>query len=254
MDKKRLPLISTWVLSATLIFVGYIVKTPYKQQLPSQQGITNTVSVAWEWKSLVSPDTLSINIQISELAKTTKEAQDKVNEKVAKIKEITNDFDIPKEDIQTKNVNVYTEYDRSNNERKLVGYRSQQNINIKVKWNNFTEKGSDIMNKISEIGEINVNSVNFIIDDKSAAMEEAREKAFNDAKSKAEQLAKLWGLSLGKPTMITDQNISYSYDRPMPLYAMDSKAVWMGEMETDDWLSAGQMEITANINIVYELQ
>jgi uncharacterized protein YggE len=47
------------------------------------------------------------------------------------------------------------------------------------------------MNKISEIGEINVNNVNFIVDDKSKAMEEAREKAFNDAKAKAEQLAKL---------------------------------------------------------------
>ena len=47
------------------------------------------------------------------------------------------------------------------------------------------------MNKISEIGEINVNNVNFIVDDKSKAMEDAREKAFNDAKTKAQQLAKL---------------------------------------------------------------
>ncbi|HCY21118.1 TPA: hypothetical protein DIC40_04675 [Patescibacteria group bacterium] len=79
------------------------------------------------------------------------------------------------------------------------------------------------MNKISEIGEINVNNINFILDDKSVAMEEAREKAFNDAKAKAEQLAKLGGLTLGQPTMITEQEIQYNYDRPM--YAMEAKAM-----------------------------
>ena len=53
MEKKRIGLISTGVLCATLIFVGYVIKTPYKQQIPSQQGITNTVSVAGEGKSLI---------------------------------------------------------------------------------------------------------------------------------------------------------------------------------------------------------
>jgi len=254
MDKKRLWLISTGVLSATLIFVGYVIKTPYKQQISSQQWITNTVSVYGEGKSLTAPDTLSINIQISELGKTTKEAQDKVNTKITKIKDILKEFDIPKQNIQTTNMNVYTEYDRSNNERKLLWYRSQQDMNIKVKWDNFPEKWWDIINKISEIGEINVNGVSFIVDDKSKAMEDAREKAFEDAKAKAEQLAKLWWLTLGKPTMITEQEIQYNYDRPM--YAMEAKAMDSGawNIVNQESLSPGQLEMTANVNIVYELK
>ncbi|HCY21117.1 TPA: hypothetical protein DIC40_04670 [Patescibacteria group bacterium] len=127
-------------MCGTLIFVGYVIKTPYKQQISSQQGITNTVSVAGEGKSLTAPDTLSINIQISELGKTTKEAQDKANAKIAKIKEALKEYNIPKQDIQTTNLNVYTEYDRTNNTRKLLGYRSQQDLNIKVKGENFSEK------------------------------------------------------------------------------------------------------------------
>lgn len=253
MDKKRLWLISTAVLSATLIFVGYVIKTPYKQQISSQQGITNTVSVAGEGKSLTAPDTLSINIQISELGKTTKDAQDKANAKITKIKEVLKEFNIPKQNIQTTNVNVYTEYDRSNNTRKLLGYRSQQDLNIKVQGEWFAEKGGDIMNKISEIGEINVNNINFIVDDKSKAMEDAREKAFNDAKAKAEQLAKLGGLSLGKPTMITEQEIQYSYDRPMYAKEMAMDA-GMGNAMNEAALSPGQLELTARVNIVYELK
>lgn len=253
MDKKRLWLISTAVICWTLIFVGYVIKTPYKQQISSQQWITNTVSVAWEWKSLTAPDTLSINIQISELGKTTKDAQDKANAKIAKIKEALKEYNIPKQDIQTTNLNVYTEYDRTNNTRKLLGYRSQQDLNIKVKWDKFSEKGANVINKISEIGEINVNNINFILDDKSKAMEEAREKAFNDAKAKAEQLAKLGWLTLGQPTMITEQEIQYNYDRPM--YAMEAKAMdWAGNVMNDQSLSAGQLEMTARVNIVYELK
>jgi uncharacterized protein len=253
MDKKRLWLISTAVLAATLIFVGFMLKTPYKQQISTQQWITNTVSVAWEGKSLTSPDTLSINIQISELGKTTKEAQDKANEKITKIKEILKEFDIPKQNIQTTNINVYTEYDRTKEERKLLGYRSQQDLNIKVQWEGFAEKGGNIMNKISEVGEINVNNVNFIVDDKTKAMEEAREKAFNDATEKAKQLARLWGLSLGKPTMITEQEIQYYYDRPMYAkeMAMDAGA---GNTMNEATLSPGQLELTARVNIVYEIK
>lgn len=252
MDKKRLWLISTAVLSATLIFVWYVIKTPYKQQIPSQQWITNTVSVAGEGKSLTAPDTLSINIQISELGKTTKEAQEKANSKIAKIKEILKEFDIPKQNIQTTNVNVYTEYDRSNNTRKLLWYKSQQDISIKVQWEWFAEKGWNIINKISEVGEINVSNVDFIVDDKSKTMTDAREKAFNDAKSKAEQLAKLGWLTLGNPTMISEQELQYNYDRPM--YAKEMSVGGNMNAMNEESLSPGQLELTARVNIVYELK
>ena len=97
-----------------------------------------------------------------------------------------------------------------------------------------------------------MNNVSFIVDDKTKAMEDARQKAFDNAKAKAEQLAKLGGLTLGKPTMISEQEIQYSYDRPM--YAMESKAMAAGNAMNDESLSPGQLEMTATVNIVYELK
>ena len=46
MDKKRFLLISTGVLAGSLIFMGYQIRVPYKEQIPNQQGITNTISVS----------------------------------------------------------------------------------------------------------------------------------------------------------------------------------------------------------------
>ncbi len=255
MDTKRFWLISTAVLSATLIFVGYFIKTPYKQQIASQQGITNTVSVSGEGRSSASPDTLLININVSELGKTTKEAQDKANTKIKQIKDSLQEFDIPEKNIHTTNLNIMTEYNWTNNSRKLLWYRSEQQVNIKVQWDNFAIKWWEVINKISEIGGIWINNVQFTINDTSNVKKEAREKAFADAKAKAQQLAKLGGLSLGKPTMITESDIQYFYERPVyanakEMLMMDTGMWWADESN----LSPGEMELSTIINIVYELK
>lgn len=250
MDKKRVPLISTAVLAATLIFVGYEIKIPYKQQISSQQGITNTISVAGEGKSYATPDTLQINISVSELGKTTSEAQKITNDKIGKVKDVLTTFDVKKENIQTTNVNVNPEYDWTNNTKKMLGYRSQQSLTIEVNGENFSKKGADIIAKIWEIGNINVDSSSFILKDKAKATEEARAKAFEEAKKKAEQLAKLWGVDLGKPTMIADQDVSYS----APIYyAKEAMGAGDSTMNTQP-LSPGQTEITIRINITYEIK
>ena len=60
----------------------------------------------------------------------------------------------------------------------------------------FEQKGADLIAKISEIGGVNVDNTTFSVKDQSKASQEARDKAFKDAQSKAEQLAKLAGVSL----------------------------------------------------------
>jgi hypothetical protein len=71
--------------------------------------------VIGEGKAKVQPDTLTINLSISELGKTTKEAQTKANEKASQIQSILEKAGVKKENIQTANLNVYPEYNRSNN-------------------------------------------------------------------------------------------------------------------------------------------
>jgi uncharacterized protein YggE len=108
MDKKRILLMSTVILAGSLIFTGYQIKSPNA----GQQGTTNTINVAGEGKAYVTPDALLINLSVSELAPSTKEAQTIANQKIAGIKKMLEEFKIAKEDIKTQNVNIYPEYDR----------------------------------------------------------------------------------------------------------------------------------------------
>jgi uncharacterized protein YggE len=70
---------------------------------------------------------------------------------------------------------------------------------------------------------VNIDDTSFDLKDPNAAMLIARQKAFDDAQTKAQQLAKVGGVTLGKPVMITDNSMQYT---PIPYYrnmAMDVK-------------------------------
>jgi hypothetical protein len=233
----------------------YQIKVPYKDQVPNQQWITNTVSVNWEWKSYAVPDTFIINVSVTESWATTKEAQTKMENKILKIKEVLWNNDIKKEKVKTVSVNVYPEEDWNNWQRKLLWYRSTQTVEIEINWSWFTQKWSKIISQLGDVWGININNTYFNLKDKDKAVQEARTKAFENAKQKAQQLAKLWDLDLWKATMISE---SESSNMPSPYPIMYAKAEsnmwgWVADMNTQT-ISAWQNEIVVYLNIVYELK
>ena len=197
------------------MFVGVSLISSLKTNQSTNQGITNTISVAGEGKATVAPDTLEIHVSVSELKPSTKEAQDAANKKIAALQQILKDLKVPAESLQTTNVSVNPEYDYTTTARKMLGYRSQQSVTIKVTGTDFVNIGGQVIDKIATIGEVQVDSTFFTVKDQVKAMESARQKAFDDAKAKAEQLAKVGGVTLGKHVMITDNGVQYT---PVPYY------------------------------------
>ncbi len=241
------------ILAMTMFFVGNAMIQSNTNNQQSSMGITNTISVMGEGKASVAPDMLVINVSVSELAATTELAQKQANEKISKVKDILKAADIAEKDIKTTNVNAYPEYDRSNaNGRKLLGYRAQQSLTINVSGEKFGDKWGNIVTNISKIGGVNVDNTYFDLKDKNAAYAWAREKALTDAKAKAEQLAKASGVSLGKPVMITDNNISYN---PGPIMYAKADMAWAtANAPVSNSLSPGETEVTINVNVMYQIK
>lgn len=244
---------ATLILALTFFFVGNSMIQSNKNNQQTSAGITNTISVMGEWKASVAPDMLVINVSISELGATTEAAQTQANEKVNKLKDLLKAADIADKDIKTTNVNAYPEYDRSNaGGRKLLGYRAQQSLTVNVSGENFWEKWWNIVTQISKIGGVNVDNTYFDLKDKNTAYAWAREKAFADAKEKAEQLAKAGGVTLGKPVMITDNGYA---NVPGPIYyAKGMETTTADSAAGSNALSPGQTEVTINVNVMYEIK
>ena len=241
------------ILAGSFIYIGRAFVQSNKENQQTSQGITNTISVVGEGKSKVQPDTLIINASVSEVGLTTKEAQTKANEKIVQIQNILEKAGVKKENIKTQNLNVYPEYNRSDNKQTLSGYRSQQTLTIELQGEKYVDQWNNIVDEISAIGGVNIDNTSFDVKDKVKGLADARQKAFDDAKAKAEQLAEMWWVTLGKPVMISDNWVSYT---PWPImYARAEMAKWAGDTAVaSPSLSPGQTEVNLTITVVYEIK
>jgi uncharacterized protein YggE len=94
-----------------------------------------------------------------------------------------------------------------------------------------------------------IDSISFSIDDPSAYFGEAREKAMADAEAKAEQMASLAGVRLGKPTYISESGYL-----PPPIYPRVAyEEVPMPAPAPPPPISPGEMEITLTVQIAYAI-
>jgi len=121
----------------------------------------------------------------------------------------------------------------------IVKIRNIEKISIII--DNAAQAGGDF---------IRIDSINFSVDDPTEYYEEAREAAIADAKAKAEQLAKLAGVTLGKPTYISENMLSTP---PIP---MSGRAFADGAPEAAfiTPITPGELEINLNLQVAYAIK
>ena len=90
-----------------------------------------------------------------------------------------------------------------------------------------------------------INSVNYSIEDDSQLVKDARARAFNDAKDRAQQYAQLSGLDLGKVISITESGGSTPPPTPMPSF----KGAEMAAVPVEP----GQQSVGFSVTVIFEL-
>ena len=254
MQKEKM--ISLAIICGTIIVASFMLTKVnfYIQGWNTNNAIENTISVQWDGKVSVTPDILALNINIEETKSTTAEAQKEVNKKVNQIKEIIKNYKIKNSDVQSKNINVYPEYDYKDTWRKLLWYKANHQLEIKIKSANLENEwvGGKLIDEISNIWWVIINNISYDIEDKTPYYTQARELAMEKANQKAKELAKVAGVKLLKPISISESIDTY-YPTPMYRnnYAMD---MWMWAKEESAEVSLWELEINLNINVLYWIQ
>jgi uncharacterized protein YggE len=113
------------------------------------------------------------------------------------------------------------------------------------------------MNKVSAVidaavakGANAVNDVVFTVENQDAPLQQAREQAVNNARVKAEQLAKLTGVGLGGPVTVSETSTM----PPMPIPMAREAAAPAGAGSAATAVQPGQSEVTVNLTISYAIQ
>ena len=112
------------------------------------------------------------------------------------------------DDLKTTNFSIRPQYNYRNNEQpELVGFVVTNTLNVTVR--DLATLSHVLDGAIAAGGDaVRVNSIRFDRDDKTELIEQARERAMDDAREKAEQLADLGGVELGQPITIVESSSS----------------------------------------------
>jgi uncharacterized protein len=222
--------------------------TPQIQINQQAQGIwvTGTGEVS------ITPDIAILNLGVEAQEMNVARAQARASEAMAKIMKALSDSGIAQKDIQTGyfSINQRTRWDNEKQMEASTGYQVTNMVTVKIR---DTAKSGNIIDVVVQAGGdlIRINGINFSVDEPAKYYQEVREKAMTAAKNKAESLAKLAGVTLGKPTYIAE-NAEYSpiYGR----YANVSAGVPAPMMlESGPSISTGETKITLSIQVAYSV-
>ena len=169
----------------------------------SEGAAANGIAVSGTGEVYGTPDTLQMRFGVSVLRPTVDEA---VGDAAALADGLISSLEssgVAQEDIQTANYSITPEYDYSGDQRRLVGYRVNNTVVAKIR--DLDSAGSVIDATVATVGdEIQVSGVSFSIEDYTELIAAALTASWDDALSKAEQLATLAGIELGEDVMISE--------------------------------------------------
>ena len=195
------------------------------------------------------PDVATLRLGIESREASVAEARSRASEAMDRVMKALTDSGVAKKDIQTQyfNISKITRWDNENEREVVIGYRVTNMVIAKIRE---LDKVGAVIDAVAVAGGdlTRMDNIGFSVDDPSDYYLEARGKAITDARAKAEQMAELAGVKLGKPTYISES--SYM---PSPIYRQDMIAKAEGAPAVETPISPGEMEISLSVQIAYAI-
>lgn len=220
------------------------------QKVQSSQKDKEIITLSATGEVDAKPDVALASISVMTEGKDPKAVQDANSAKINKVTQYLKDSGVNDDDIKTQNYNLYPRYDYPEGAQVLSGYTLYQTVVIKMRE---LEKVGDIMKGVVQSGANTIDSLNFIIDDPNDIKQEARKLALENAKAKAQELAKVVGLSLGKVRSFSEGETGF----PPPIYDYPyERSLNYGEGgggAAPD-IQPGSTKVTALVYVTFELK
>ena len=175
-------------------------------------------------------------------------AQATVNEKIAAIKQALLDAGVQETEINTDSINIYANYDYSDNTEVIVGYTA--NNSLSVRTTDIDNVGA-LIDAAFAAGANTLDNVQFTVQDDSEAREQALTKAVEDARRKADVLAAVAGMQVTAIESIAESGV-YTYDSMRNFAQMDAAAT--EESGAGTLVQAALVSVDASVSMDFILQ
>jgi len=244
-----------WVVSLVsalllilIIFIGALTRNALREHSFIGRTVEQiyTITIDGQGKVTAIPDiaqiSLGIETQRSQVAAAQQENTSKMNKLIIQLKEL----DIDEVDIKTTNYNIYPRYNYNEGTRILQGYVVSQNVTVKVR---DLDSVGVVLELAGQSGVNQLGGLSFTIDEPEDLRQEAREKALENAREKAEALAKVAGVKLGRLVSFNEGGGAI----PPPIFReYATLEVGIGGGAAPD-VQPGSQDIEISVSVTYEV-
>lgn len=245
MEKRNFRIIIPLVLIGILLLGACQLVPQAGNQAADATSGARTITVTGSGEVILVPDLAYINVGVHTEAEDVTSAVNSNNSQARAIKEAMVGMGVEEKDIQTSNFNVYSmnRYDDMGN---IAGtnYAVDNTLYIIVR---DMPRMSEILDAALGAGANQIYGISFDIANRAEAMAQARDLAIKDAEEKALSIANTAGVQLGQVLNISVKNNSYV--QTLAGYGMGGG---MMDQAASVPVSAGQIVVTANADVVYE--
>ncbi len=244
--KKRHHSLALLTLAGLLVLSASLAAQDRTSALPQP----NTVWIGADGKFESEPDTALVQFNISAQEEKLQDANDRATRAAEQVRQLLRNNGIDPKDAQVGRFAVQPVYDYKNPKRKLVGYRVDTDISVKVK--DFSKVGP-IAEGLANMDVTSNQSITYQLDDIDAAKIKAVQDALRRAHNEADAVARSSGRSLGELSYASVDTFEPTPIRPMA-FAKQAAPMAIGGPAPTEEFGAQKITVTAHVNALYALK
>ena len=237
------------ILVAVLVLGVLVLTACGSETKVVTEGSSNREGVAVQGQGVAygAPDVADIEIGVQAQARTVADARDQAAASMDAVVKSVKGNGVAAEDIRTIQFSVDPRYNTlPGGTSQLTGYQVSNVVTVRIRK---LDTAGKIIDDATAAGGNNtvIRRIAFSILDPSKLQADARALAMKDAKDRADKLAQLGGVKLGKPTVISE---SLGGGGPVPLAA---PATGVARADIATTIESGQLKVTVNVSVNYAI-
>lgn len=235
------------ILIGGMILVGLMLSAFVNGQTAQEDSTSGrTLGVTGTGRVYLTPDIATISIGVRTDHESASEAVSDNNAQIQQVVTALKDLGVDEKDIQTSNFSIYPQqqYDDQGNVTSTI-YVVENTVMVTIR---DLDMLGDVLDAAVANGANSIYGIQFDVEDKTAALTEARQKAVEDAKVKAAELAEAADVVLGEI-----QKISESTVYPGPIFDARGGGAEQAVASAVP-ISPGQLTITSDVNVVFAIE
>lgn len=233
------PGLTVLALGTLLLALPAAAQEPAKQHPP-------TLSLTGQGIVQAAPDLATLTIAVVTDARTARDAVSANSAAMDKVRATLAGLKIAPRDLATSGFSVQPRYSSGRNGENLAinGFQARNGLRVKVR--DVSQLGP-VLDAVISDGANQVSGLSFELADPAPRLDEARTKAVEDARRKAELYAKAAGMTLGRLVSITEQGAGLP--PPIPMYRAEAMAARAAPVP----IEPGEQDIRASVTATWEL-